>query len=90
MGDWGRFEKRTYTVVALTRMRVRLADVHGTGTLIDQVHLQDASLLLAHALAPEPMRPGWSDALKMSRPVLPHRRPLSLDERLAHAVARSH
>ncbi|MEU9399446.1 hypothetical protein [Streptomyces sp. SID4985] len=69
---------------------MRLADVHGTGILIDQVHLQDASLLLAHALTPEPMRPGWSDALKMSRPVLPHRRLLSLDERLEHAAARPH
>lgn len=33
----------------------------------------DASLLLARALTPEPMRPGWSDALRMSRSVLPHR-----------------
>ncbi|WP_422399143.1 hypothetical protein [Streptomyces netropsis] len=48
----------------------------------------DASLLLARALTPEPMRPGWSDALKMSRSVLPHRRLLSLDERLEHAAAR--
>ncbi|MGW7048296.1 hypothetical protein ACWGDT_37615 [Streptomyces avermitilis] len=36
------FEKRTYTVVGLTGMRVRLADIHGTGMLIDQVHLQAA------------------------------------------------
>ncbi|MFE7234102.1 integrase [Streptomyces sp. NPDC057596] len=48
----------------------------------------DASLLLARALTPEPMRPGWIDALKMSRSVLPHRRLLSLDERLEHAAAR--
>ncbi|MFD9865036.1 integrase [Streptomyces alboflavus] len=48
----------------------------------------DASLLLARALTPEPMRPGWSDALRMSRSVLPHRRLLSLDERLEHAAAR--
>ncbi|WP_374118564.1 integrase [Streptomyces sp. 8L] len=48
----------------------------------------DASLLLARALTPEPMRPGWLDALKMSRSVLPHRRLLSLDERLEHAAAR--
>ncbi|WP_275562822.1 hypothetical protein [Streptomyces sp. 5-6(2022)] len=48
----------------------------------------DASLLLARALTPEPMRPGWVDALKMSRSVLPHRRLLSLDERLEHAAAR--
>jgi hypothetical protein len=48
----------------------------------------DASLLLARALVPEPMRPGWAQALAMSRSVLPHRRLLSLDERLQHAAAR--
>ncbi|WSA97944.1 integrase [Streptomyces sp. NBC_01794] len=48
----------------------------------------DASLLLARALTPEPMRPDWPDALSMSRSVLPHRRLLSLDERLEHAAAR--
>ncbi|MFG3532264.1 integrase [Streptomyces sp. NPDC047917] len=48
----------------------------------------DASLLLARALTLEPMRPGWIDALKMSRSVLPHRRLLFLDERLEHAAAR--
>ncbi len=48
----------------------------------------DAALLLARALTPEPMRPGWSDALRMSRSVLPHRRLLDLDERLEHAAAK--
>ncbi|MFG3361871.1 Mu transposase C-terminal domain-containing protein [Streptomyces griseofuscus] len=48
----------------------------------------DASVLLARSVTPEPMRPGWTDALKMSRSVLPHRRLLALDERLAHAAAR--
>lgn len=48
----------------------------------------DASLLLARALTPEPMRPGWMQALAMSRSVLPHRRLLSLDGRLEHAAAR--
>ncbi|MFE3152574.1 MULTISPECIES: hypothetical protein [unclassified Streptomyces] len=42
LGDQVRFENGTYTVVALTGMWVRLADVHGTGMLIDQVHLQAA------------------------------------------------
>jgi hypothetical protein len=42
LGDQVTFEKRTYTVVGLTGMRVRLADIHGTGMLIDQVHLQAA------------------------------------------------
>lgn len=48
----------------------------------------DAALLLARALTPEPMRPGWADAPRMSRSVLPHRRLLSIDERLEHAAAR--
>jgi putative transposase len=48
----------------------------------------DAALLLARALTPEPMRPGWADALKMSRSVLPHRRLAGIDERLEQAAAR--
>jgi transposase InsO family protein len=48
----------------------------------------DAALLLARAMTPEPMRPGWSDALRMSRSVLPHRRLTDIDARLEHAAAR--
>jgi len=48
----------------------------------------DAAVLLANAMTPEPMRPGWVDALRMSRSVLPHRRLTELDERLEHAAAR--
>jgi putative transposase len=48
----------------------------------------DASLLLARTVTPEPMRPGWAQALAMSRSVLPHRRLLELDQRLEHAAAR--
>jgi transposase InsO family protein len=48
----------------------------------------DASLLLARALTPEPMRPGWADALRMARSVLPHQRLVAIDERLAQAAAR--
>jgi len=47
-----------------------------------------AALLLARTLTPEPMRPGWSDALRMSRSVLPHRRLAALDARLEQAAAR--
>ncbi|MFD5403774.1 Mu transposase C-terminal domain-containing protein [Streptomyces griseorubiginosus] len=47
----------------------------------------DAALLLARAMTPEPMRPGWADALRMSRSVLPHASLLALDERLAQAAA---
>jgi putative transposase len=48
----------------------------------------DAALLLARALTPEPMRPGWADALRMSRSALPHRRLTDIDARLEHAAAR--
>ncbi|MFC7866814.1 Mu transposase C-terminal domain-containing protein [Streptomyces murinus] len=48
----------------------------------------DASALLARSVTPEAMRPGWSEALLMSRSVLPHRRLLTLDERLDRAAAR--
>jgi putative transposase len=48
----------------------------------------DAAVLLARTLTPEPMRPGWVDALRMSRSVLPHRRLTEVDERLEHAAAR--
>jgi hypothetical protein len=50
----------------------------------------DASALLARSITPETMRPGWPEALRMSRSALPHRRmlALALDERLEHAAAR--
>ncbi|MFI0239329.1 Mu transposase C-terminal domain-containing protein [Streptomyces sp. NPDC016845] len=48
----------------------------------------DASALLARSVTPEAMRPGWAEALRMSRSALPHRRLLSIDERLEHAAAR--
>jgi putative transposase len=48
----------------------------------------DAALLLARALTPEPMRPGWADALRLTRSVLPHQSLTAIDERLAHAAAR--
>jgi putative transposase len=48
----------------------------------------DAALLLARALTPEPMRPGWTDALRLTRSVLPHQSLTAIDERLEHAAAR--
>lgn len=48
----------------------------------------DAALLLARAMTPEPVRPGWVDAVRMSRSVLPHRRLTELDQRLQDAAAR--
>lgn len=48
----------------------------------------DAALLLARMLVPEPMRPGWSEALRMSASVLPHGRLLDIDARMEAAAAR--
>jgi hypothetical protein len=48
----------------------------------------DASLLLARALTPEPMRPGWADALRLTRSVLPVQSLTSIDARLEHAAGR--
>ena len=48
----------------------------------------DASVLLARALTPEPVRPGWPEALKMARSVLPYERLLAIDDRLEQAAAR--
>ncbi|MFJ2217778.1 hypothetical protein ACIQVO_36850 [Streptomyces sp. NPDC101062] len=49
----------------------------------------DAALLLARAMVPEVVRPDWSDALRVSRSVLPHASLLTLDERLAKAAAKA-
>lgn len=48
----------------------------------------DAALLLARMLVPEPMRPGWSQALQMSASVMPHARLLDIDARMELAAAR--
>src|SRR2546429_458716 len=48
----------------------------------------ESALLRVGAWTPEPMRPGWSDALRMSRSVLPHRRLTQIDQRLQDAAAR--
>lgn len=48
----------------------------------------DAALLLARMMVPEPMRPGWDEALAMSASRIPHRRLVSLDARLELAAAK--
>jgi hypothetical protein len=45
-------------------------------------------VLLARTVTPEPMRPGWPQAMRMSESALPFRRMLSIDERLEQAAAR--
>ncbi|MET7952137.1 Mu transposase C-terminal domain-containing protein [Micromonospora sp. NPDC005324] len=48
----------------------------------------DAALLLAKMLVPEPMRPGWANALRLSASRLPHARLLDVDARMREAAAR--
>src|SRR5258708_14134634 len=48
----------------------------------------DESLLLAKMLVPEPMRPSWSAALRMSASRLPHARLVDIDTRMELAAAR--
>jgi putative transposase len=48
----------------------------------------DAALLLARMLVPEPMRPGWANALRMSASRLPHARLVDVDARMREAAAR--
>jgi putative transposase len=60
----------------------------GAAVLRPSTKAVDAALLLARCLTPEPMRPGWADALRMARSVLPHRSLVALDARLEHAAAR--
>jgi len=48
----------------------------------------DAALLLARMLVPEPMRPGWAAALRMSASRLPHARLVDVDTRMELASAK--
>ena len=48
----------------------------------------DAALLLARMMVPEPIRPGWDQALAMSASRIPHRRLVSIDERMELAAAK--
>ena len=48
----------------------------------------DASLLLARAMTPEPMRPGWPQAVSMAYSALPYRLMRQVDDRLENAAAR--
>ncbi|MFF3693792.1 Mu transposase C-terminal domain-containing protein [Streptomyces sp. NPDC002221] len=48
----------------------------------------DAALLLGRMLVPEPMRPGWSAALRMASSRMPHMRLLDADARMEQAAAK--
>ena len=48
----------------------------------------DAALMLADTLTPEPMRPGWPDAVRYRVLQIPFERVVSVDERIENAAAR--
>lgn len=48
----------------------------------------DAALLLARCMTPEPMRPGWPQAVSMAYSALPYQAMRSIDDRLEHAAAK--
>ncbi|MEV8328445.1 Mu transposase C-terminal domain-containing protein [Kitasatospora sp. NPDC056731] len=48
----------------------------------------DAALMLARIVVPEPMRPHWAEALRMSASRIPHARLLDIDTRLERAAAK--
>ncbi|MGH3192381.1 MAG: Mu transposase C-terminal domain-containing protein [Streptosporangiaceae bacterium] len=48
----------------------------------------DAALLLAKMMVPEPMRPGWDQALAMSASRIPHKRLASIDQRMELTAAK--
>jgi transposase InsO family protein len=77
----GRVELTTVLDVATRTICAAVLRPQGTKAV-------DAALLLARTLVPEPMRPGWADALRMSRSRIPHARLMDLDARLEHAAAR--
>ena len=80
-GVTGRLELTTLLDQATRTLCAAVLRPHGTKAV-------DAALLLARALVPEPMRPGWSDALRMRASRLPHRDLAWADERLTEAAAK--
>ncbi|MEO3870589.1 hypothetical protein ABGB18_17395 [Nonomuraea sp. B12E4] len=48
----------------------------------------DASILPARTLIPEPMRPGWAEALRMTASRIPHARLVDIDTRMELAAAK--
>ncbi|WP_250003611.1 Mu transposase C-terminal domain-containing protein [Actinoplanes sp. M2I2] len=48
----------------------------------------DAALLLPRMLVPDPMRPGWDDALRITHSCLPYERLIGIDDRMRLAAAK--
>ncbi|MGH3761042.1 Mu transposase C-terminal domain-containing protein, partial [Actinophytocola sp.] len=80
-GVVGRVELTIALDIATRTIAAAILRPHGTKAV-------DAALLLARTLIPEPMRPGWSEALSMAASRIPHARLLTLDARLEQAAAK--
>ncbi|WP_428815180.1 Mu transposase C-terminal domain-containing protein [Streptomyces albus] len=80
-GTLGRPELSIAVDVATRSILSAVLRPHGTKAV-------DAALLLAEMAVPHPARPGWPEALQLSRAQVPYARMLSLDERLEGAAAR--
>jgi hypothetical protein len=80
-GVLGRVELTTAIDVASRTLCAGLLRPAGTKAV-------DAAAVLARILVPEPMRPGWSQALAFHHARIPHERLLSIDARLEHAAAK--
>ena len=65
-------DDRTVDRVELTGLVDQAARTIAAAVLRAATKAVDAALLLARALTPEPMRPGWTDALRLTHSVLPH------------------
>jgi hypothetical protein len=72
----------------LVRLDDGIAEKVELTAMVDIATRSITAAVLRPSVTPEAMRPGWSEALRMSRSVLPHRRLLTLDERLERAAAR--
>ncbi len=77
-----------WTGVELTGLVDHATRTIAAAVLRPSIKAVDSALLLARALIPEPMRPGWADALRLIRSVLPYQSLTGIDERLEHAAAR--
>jgi hypothetical protein len=82
--DQSRYKGQNLTLTDTTTTRLICAAVLRP----QRTKAVDAALVFAKMLVPEPMRPGWSGALRMVYSRSPHQRLPSLDARLGHAAAR--
>lgn len=80
-GKTGRCELTVAVDVATRSITAAVLRPRGTKSV-------DAAILLAQSVVPEPMRPGWSEALSMRSSVIPYERLVGIDTRIERAAAR--